>query len=154
MHIIDWNNIAENQHIALKAAFVLVVDCLQKPSKKSKTKDLIECLARRVALWKKGDIDQLIREGRMIQQRVGRSRKIEQPNKAKIFAKLVMAGQIKAALRYLSDNDSKGLLRLSDDVMEQLQEKHPEPQEARLGSLLFGPIEDIPIAFTIRSTGK
>jgi len=28
--------------------------------------------------------------------------------------------------------------------MEQLQEKHPEPEEARLGSLLFGPIADIP----------
>lgn len=28
--------------------------------------------------------------------------------------------------------------------MEQLQEKHPVPQEARLGSLLFGPKEDIP----------
>ena len=41
---------------------------------------------------------------------------------------------------YLSDNDSKGVLSLSDDVMEQLQEKHPEPQEARLRSLLFGPI--------------
>ena len=65
-------------------------------------------------------------------------------NKAKIFAKLVMEGQINAALRYLSDNDSKGLLPVPGDVMEQLQEKQPEPQEARLGSLLFGPIEDIP----------
>ena len=77
-------------------------------------------------MWKNGDIDQLIREGRVIQQRIGRSRKIEPPNKAKIFAKLVMEGQIKAALRVLSDNDSKGLLPLSDDVMEQLQEKHQE----------------------------
>ena len=75
---------------------------------------------------------------------IGRSRKIEPPNKAKIFAKLVMESQTNAALRYLSDNDSKGVLPLSDDVMEQLQEKHPEPHEARLGSLLFGPIEDIP----------
>ena len=139
MHIMDWNNGSESQHIALKAAFVLVAVCLQKPSQKSKTKDHKECLTRRVALWKNGDIDQLIREGRMIQQRIGRSRKIEPPNKAKIFAKLVMEGQINAALRYLSDNDSKGVLPLSDDVMEQLQEKHPEPQEARLGSLLFGP---------------
>ena len=127
----DWNNIAENQHIALKAAFVLVAVCLKKPSRKSKAKDHKECLARRLALWKNGDIYQLIREGRLIQQRIGRSRKIEPPNKAKIFAKLVMEGQIKAALRFLSDNDSKGLLPLSDYVMEQLQEKHPEPQEAR-----------------------
>ena len=36
------------------------------------------------------------------------------------------------------------ILPLSNDVMEQLHIKHPEPQEARLGSLLFGLIEDIP----------
>lgn len=106
MHIMDWNNGSENQHIALKAAFVLIAVCLQKPSQKSKTKDPKECLTRRVALRKNGDIDQLIREGRTIQQRIGRSRKIEPPNKAKIFAKLVIKGQIIAALRYLSDNDS------------------------------------------------
>jgi len=86
MHIMDWNNGSENQHIALKAAFVLVAVCLQKPSQRSKTKDHKECLTRCVALWKNRDLDQLIREGRMIQQRIGRSRKIEPPNKAKIFA--------------------------------------------------------------------
>ena len=46
VHIMDWNNKAENQHIALKAAFVLVAVCLQKPSQKSKAKDHKECLAR------------------------------------------------------------------------------------------------------------
>ena len=28
--------------------------------------------------------------------------------------------------------------------MEQLKEKHPEPQGVQLGSLLFGPIKDVP----------
>ena len=37
-----------------------------------------------------------------------------------------------------------GVLPLSDDVMAQLREKHPSLQEARLGSLLFGPVEDVP----------
>ena len=81
-----WNNIAENQRIALKAAFVLVAVCLQKRSQKSKTKDHKECLARRLALWKNGDLDQLIREGRMIQQRICRYRKIAPLNKANIIA--------------------------------------------------------------------
>lgn len=30
-HIMDWHNGTENQDIALKAAFVLVTVCLQKP---------------------------------------------------------------------------------------------------------------------------
>ena len=37
------------------------------------------------------------------------------------------------------------MLELTDDVMAQLKEKHPNPQPATLGSLLFGPIyDDIP----------
>ena len=59
-----------------------------------------------------------------------------------------MSGQISSS-RYLSENDAGGgggedVLPLSDDVMGQLREKHPSPQEARLGSLLFGPVEDVP----------
>ena len=61
-----------------------------------------------------------------------------------MFANLVMRGQIHSALRYLCDDNGGGVLPLSDDVMRQLKEKHPEAQEARLGSLLFGPVEDIP----------
>ena len=37
-----------------------------------------------------------------------------------------------------------GVLLLSDDVMAQLRENHPSPQEARLGSLLFGTVHDVP----------
>ena len=56
-----------------------------------------------------------------------------------------MSGQISSS-RYLSENDAGGgdVLPLSDDVMAQLREKNPSPQEARLGYLLFGPVEDVP----------
>ena len=47
-------------------------------------------------------------------------------------------------LRYLSEQDSGGILPPTDDVMIQLQDKHPSTQKAQLGSLVFGPIEDIP----------
>ena len=54
-----------------------------------------------------------------------------------------MEGQINSALRYLSEDDSRGVLPLTDDVVRQLREKHPDAQRAKLGSLLFGPVEDI-----------
>ena len=38
----------------------------------------------------------------MIQRHLDRSPKADPPNKAKIFAKLVMEGQIHSALRYLT----------------------------------------------------
>ena len=80
----------------------------------------------------------------MIQRRLSKSNKNDPPNKARIFAKLVMEGQINSALRYLSEDDSGGVLPLTDDVVRQLREKHPDAQRAKLGSLLFGPVEDIP----------
>ncbi|PFX12441.1 Uncharacterized protein K02A2.6 [Stylophora pistillata] len=81
----------------------------------------------------------------MIQRRLGSPRRAtDPPNRAKIFANLVMTGQVNSALRYLSDDQGGGILPLSDDVMEQLKEKYPDPQGVQLGSLLFGPIEDVP----------
>ena len=38
--------------------------------------------------------------------------------------------------------------------MRQLKEKHPEAQKARLGSLLFGPVEDIPDSVFLEIDGE
>ena len=54
-----------------------------------------------------------------------------------------MQGQINSALRYLSDDNCRGELPLTDDVMRQLHEKHPEAQHAKLGSIFFGPVEEV-----------
>ena len=85
----------------------------------------------------------------MIQKRLSNSRRVDPPNAARVFANLIMSRQINSALRYLSENNGGGVLALSDDVMAQLREKHPSPQEARLGSLLFGPVEDVPVPDSI-----
>lgn len=114
-HINDWNNRSETQHIALKTAALLLAAGLQKPSQKSKAKEHQECLA----VWKEGEIDILVRKGRMIQRRLNKSHRADPPNKT-VFANLVMAGQINSALRYLSDDIGGGVLPLSDDFMRQL----------------------------------
>jgi len=57
----------------------------------------------------------------------------------------VLEGQINSALRYLdylSETSTGGVLELTNDVMDQLKEKHPNPQSVKMGSLLFGPIDD------------
>ena len=53
--------------IALKASFVMQILLLQKPSRKSKSKDHVNHVKRRLELWKQGDIPSLIQEGRCIQ---------------------------------------------------------------------------------------
>ena len=55
-----------------------------------------------------------------------------------------MSGQINWTLRYLSENDGGGILPVTDDVMAQLRDKHPSPQEDCLGSLLYGSVENVP----------
>ena len=84
----------------------------------------------------------MLREGRMFQGRIGKLKTFDQPEKFKIFAKLVLEGQINSALRFLSETSTGGVLELTDDVMAQLKEKHPNLQPTTLGSLLFGPIND------------
>ena len=49
---------------------------------------------------------------------------------------------INLALRFLSLKASGGVLALTDEVMSQLKQKHPNPQSAKLVSLRFGPIDD------------
>ena len=133
MHINDWNSGLENQHVSLKAVFVLLAVGLQKPNQKSKAKDHQDALSKRLALWKEGEISKLIREGRIIQSRIGKFKGSNQPDKAKIFAKLVLEGQT---------TSNGGVLTLTDDVLTQLKQKHPESQPAKLGSVLFGPVND------------
>ena len=55
-----------------------------------------------------------------------------------------MEGRINSAIRFLSDVYGGGVLPLKGDVMTQLHNKHPAAKEAKLGSLLFGPVENIP----------
>ena len=142
LHINDWNSGSDNQHISLKAAFVLLAEGLQKPSPKSKAKDHQDVLSKRLILWRQGEINKLLREGRIIQGRIGKLKASEPPDRSKVFAKLVLEGQINSALRFLSETTSGGVLSLTDEVMSQLKQKHPNPQSAKLGSLLFGPIDD------------
>ena len=143
-HINVWNKGVEGQHVSLKAATVLMAVGLQKPSRASKAKDHQECLKKRLILWKEGEIGRLVCEGRSIQKRLTKVRKSDQPNKAKKFATLVMEGKINAALRYLNDEDCEGALPLSDEVMSQLVDKHPQAQEAKMGSLVYGSVDKVP----------
>ena len=55
-----------------------------------------------------------------------------------------MSAQINSTLCYLSENDGGGVLPVTDDVMAQLRDKHPSPQEDRLGYLLYGSVENVP----------
>ena len=52
----DWNNRSSMQHLALKAAIVLLVTALQKPGQRSKAKGHQKFLEKRLTLCRNGEI--------------------------------------------------------------------------------------------------
>ena len=90
--------------VALKAAILLPILLLQKPNRTSKTKQHITLLERRLGLWSNGDLDELVREGRTIQQRLPKNGPTKaNSNLARSFSNLMFAGKCKAALDLLSE---------------------------------------------------
>ena len=104
--------------VALQAAMVMPVLLLQKPHPKSKAKEHIVHLNRRLKQWMNGDIIDLPDEGRVIQQRLDRQHRQQScEHTARIFAKLMMEGKVREALRLISEDQSGGNLSLDSHVL-------------------------------------
>ncbi len=143
------------ESVAIKAAMVLPLLTLQKPSSSSKCKEHAELLSRRLQVWLRGDLDSLIREGRVIQQhlRFSHSRQTAGRNPddqlASKFAKQMLVGNTRAALRLLSQSESGNQTRVlpvhqlvdpnqpsEGTVLDSLKAKHPTGQPAHPDALL------------------
>ena len=105
----------------MKAITLIQILLLQKPSKRSKTKDHICHLKQRFDLWSIGDFGQLLDEGRCIQARMMSQRA---PGKndvdGHIFRSLMAQGKVRSALSYLSREQTGGVLGL-DEIIPQSQ---------------------------------
>ena len=92
------------ESIALKAATVLPILLLQKPSNNPKAKVLSACLES----WLDGDLNDLLFEGRTIQQRISRSSSNNnQQHLSRAFGNLMFQGKTKAACSSTSDRTSE-----------------------------------------------
>ena len=131
--------------VSMKAITLAQILLLQKPSRRSKTKEHVCHLKRRLDLWSKGDIQQLLEEGRCIQARlISRMAPGKNDVNGHIFRSLMAQGKIHSALSYLSREQTGGILGL-DDIIPQsqglttrdiLREKHPPGKPACPESLL------------------
>ena len=59
------------------------------------------------------------------------------------FKQLMQKGSVNGALRLLTNNSSNGVLPLSDETLQILSLKHPEPQQAHHEAMLQGPKRQI-----------
>ncbi len=127
--------------ISLKVFMTLPMILLQKPSASSKAKDHSQALSRRIKWLKDGELQRLLSECRSIQRQL--RPKTTWDNMSKAFAKLIMMGNVNAALRLLSEESDGCVLLLSEEVLRNLQEKHPAPADIQPSSLLYGPVTDL-----------
>ena len=65
------------------------------------------------------------------------------------FSKLMLKGNVNAALRLLDNQQSAGFLPLSKDVLDQLRSKHPSAEPANDYFLLKGEVPFVdPVMFS------
>ena len=88
--------------VALKAAMLMPLLLLQKPSSLSKARDYYEHLSQCLRAGHAGDLDSLVREGRIIHHHLSYNRghhPSKDNNIAWLFAKLMLEGQTHQALQ-------------------------------------------------------
>ncbi len=134
--------------IAMKAAMILPAMLLQKPHSRSRTKDHAKHLERRLGLWKDGDLDNLLEEGRTIQLRQTKENQYKNNTTDQLsrkFSKLMMEGKVRAALRLIAENPTSRPLRLDstadpnnahESVLDSLLKKHPPKQPYKMDTIV------------------
>ena len=122
---------------------------LQKPSRKSKSKDHLKSLENRMKLWHALEIMELSKEAETIQKDLRASNSLSII--AEIFKKItreMRKGNIKSAMKLLVDNIQNGVLPLNDHTLYQMKQKHPHGKVADPEVLLPDIPEEIhPIRF-------
>ena len=117
---------------------------LQKPSAKSKLAEHKTLLEKRLDMWEKGEIQELLQSGRSIQKRlIASQKKGKEEDTARKFSNLMFEGKVNAAVRMVCEEADKGVLPLNKDTLDQLKKKHPSPAGIMEKTLLFGPVGKI-----------
>ena len=102
------------ESMSLYAVMLMPALLLQKP--RSKSKEHVTHLERTLALWTNGEFDELLAEGRTVQQnlrhQIPRTRRAKD-NMGRIFSTLMMTDKVKAAIRLLSD-EGHGVLSIDE----------------------------------------
>ena len=130
-----YNSSDPLQGIAIKAVLVLLPLLLQKPTRKSKTKDHRRHLQRRLELWKEGGVNALVKEGKAIQKRLQSSKRSSKVNIARAFSNLVFQGKVGAACKLINSSDGRPI-EINRAVIDLLVQKHPEGKDASSEALI------------------
>ena len=146
----SWCNNREEKF--MKMCMILPSLLLQRTSKKGKARENKAHLERRLKLWEAGKYDELVEEGKAIQNRFEKNNgdKGSGNDFVKQFRLQMMNGNVNGALRLLSNSGSTGVLKINDETIQQLHEKHPQGEPLYSEMLLYDPVKKIvhPVDFS------
>ena len=99
----SWTYKSDLETIALKALMIMLCLLLQKTFLNSKSKENSETLKRRFSLWKNGQLDQLMFEGKTIQDRPQNIDRVATKNskEALTFGRIIEEGKVNKAIKIL-----------------------------------------------------
>ena len=100
------NNDTKWSRLALTLSFIFVPLMLQKPSPKSKAKENLKYLQKRLKFWKQGDIKSLLAENREIQSKLKTTQKKKQESREKAFVRHMLLGKVSKAMNFINNEDS------------------------------------------------
>ena len=97
-----------------------------------------------MALWRDGDLPEILRECQKIQDRMISSKRKQDPDKArKVFVSLMLQGKVSSALRWVNSQCSTNSLEIDEGIINKLKEKHPPAQPSSKKDLLEGPLNKV-----------
>ena len=128
-----YNDATALESIAMKAVMVLPALLLQRLHPRSKARDHGRLLEDRLLKWTRGDLESLLHEGQTIQSRLRANQRHhrDEGKTARSIEKLVSIGNVKAALRLITEHGDRGCLPLDSiqpdgrTVKQHLLDKHP-----------------------------
>ena len=133
-----YNDATALESVAMKAVMVLPAQLLQRSHPRWKAKDHSRPLENRLLKWSKGGLDSLLHEGQTIQSRLKANQRQHQDEgkTSRSFEKLVSMGNVKAALKLITEHGDQGCLALDSiqpdgrTVKQHLMDKHPPGKPA------------------------
>ena len=123
-YIVD-SNLAQ---LAFRILFLMPKLLLQRTHENAKGRENTAALGRRMALWQRGEINELLAEAREIQRRtlVRKNKPMHLEDNARLFGNKMRAGKVSAATRSLSKEDANGVLPINRETIRILRDKHPQ----------------------------
>ena len=87
---------------------------------------------RSAYVWQDGQFDVLLQEAQRcdgtLSKSFKRSSNSSEDHLVRVFTKLMLQGNVRAAMRWITERTGGGLLNPTQSVVDALKSKHPEPQ--------------------------